>query len=179
MSSLQGTKFWLHSCPTWSLVTILTKLSQVKCGQTFCDNPQAFTLNLMFIGLCINVIVEELKTKLMSLVILFYFLCTQHVSDINISIIRSLRLCCWITTSVVLFLVHCVLAIWCGWIWVVSVLQAEAQLFGLQHGHYSNPVTPNRQHTTNREQNDGCGNSTAQLQAPVDGYINVRNMLST
>ena len=27
----------------------------------------------------------------------------QHVSDINISIIRSLRLCCWITTSVVLF----------------------------------------------------------------------------
>ena len=39
----------------------------------------------------------------MSLAILFHFLCTQHVSDINISIIRSLRLCCWITTSVVLF----------------------------------------------------------------------------
>jgi len=32
----------------------------------------------------------------MSLAILFYFLCTQRVSDINISIIRSLRLCCWI-----------------------------------------------------------------------------------
>jgi len=30
----------------------------------------------------------------MSLVILFHFLCGQHVSDINISIIRSLRLCC-------------------------------------------------------------------------------------
>jgi hypothetical protein len=28
----------------------------------------------------------------MSLAILFHFLCTQHVSDINISIIRSLRL---------------------------------------------------------------------------------------
>ena len=39
----------------------------------------------------------------MSLAILFHFLCAQHVSDINISIIRSLRLCCWITTSVVLF----------------------------------------------------------------------------
>ena len=39
----------------------------------------------------------------MSLAILFHFLCTQHVSDINISIIRSLRLCCCITTSVVLF----------------------------------------------------------------------------
>ena len=39
----------------------------------------------------------------MSLAILFHFLCAQHVSDINISIIRSLWLCCWITTSVVLF----------------------------------------------------------------------------
>ena len=63
----------------------------------------------------------------MSLVILFHFLCTQHVSDIK-SIIRSLRLCCWITTSVVLFSVRCVLEIWCGWVWWVSVLQAEAQL---------------------------------------------------
>jgi len=39
----------------------------------------------------------------MSLAILFHFLCVQHVSDINISIIRSLRLFCWITTLVVLF----------------------------------------------------------------------------
>jgi hypothetical protein len=60
----------------------------------------------------------------MSLAILFHFLCTQHVSDINISFIRSLRLCRWITTSVVLFSVRCVLEIWCGWVWVVSVLQA-------------------------------------------------------
>jgi len=60
----------------------------------------------------------------MSLAILFHFLCAQHVSDFNISIIRSLRLCCWITTSVVLFSVRCVLEIWCGWVWVVSVLQA-------------------------------------------------------
>ena len=50
----------------------------------------------------------------MSLAILFHFLCAQHVSDINISIFRSLRLC-WITTSVVLFSVRCVLEIWCGW----------------------------------------------------------------
>ena len=57
--------------------------------------------------------VEEWKTNLMSLAILFHFLCAQHVSDINIYIIRSLRLCCWITTSVVLFSVRCVLEIWC------------------------------------------------------------------
>jgi len=37
----------------------------------------------------------------MSLAILFHFLCTEHISDINISIIRSLRLCCWISKSVV------------------------------------------------------------------------------
>ena len=53
----------------------------------------------------------------MSLAILLHFLCSQHVSGINISIIRSLRLCCWITTLVVLFLVRCVLEIWCGWVW--------------------------------------------------------------
>ena len=54
-------------------------------------------MDLMFIGPCIIVIVEEWKTNLMSLVILFHvilfhFLCAQHVSDINISIIRGLRL---------------------------------------------------------------------------------------
>ena len=72
--------------------------------------------------------VEEWETNLMSLAILFHFLCAQHVSDINISIVRSLRLCWWITTSVVLFSVRCVLETWCGWFWVVYVLQAEAQL---------------------------------------------------
>jgi len=29
------------------------------------------------------------------------------------------------------------------------------------------------------EEDDQCGNSTTQLQAPDDGYINVRNMFST
>ena len=43
----------------------------------------------MFIGRCIIVIAEEQKTYLMSLAILFHFLCAQHVPDINISIIRS------------------------------------------------------------------------------------------
>jgi len=94
----------------------------------------------------------------MSLAILFHFLCAQHVSDINISIIRSLRLFCWITTLVILFLVRCVLEARCGWVGVVSVLQAEAQLcFSLQHGYHSNPATPKLQHTSNQEQYDECG----------------------
>jgi len=63
--------------------------------------------------------------SLMSLAILFHFF-AQHVSDINISIIRSLRLFCWITILVILFLVRCVLEFRCGWFGVVSVLQAEA-----------------------------------------------------
>ena len=39
----------------------------------------------------------------MSLSILFHFLCAQHVSGINISIINSLRLFCCITTLIVLW----------------------------------------------------------------------------
>ena len=58
------------------------------------------------------------------------------------------------------------------------MLQAEAVL-SPQNGHYSNPSAPNPQRTTNREQNDQCGNSTAQSQAPDDGCNNIRNMLST
>jgi len=64
----------------------------------------------------------------MSLAILFHFLCAQHVSDINISIIRSVRPFCWITTLVVLFLVRCVLEFRCGWVGMVSVLQAGCKL---------------------------------------------------
>ena len=85
-------------------------------------------------------LVEEWKTNLMSLAILFHLLCAQHVSDINISIIRSLRLCCCITASVALFSVRCVLELWCGWFWVVLVLQAEAL-------HLAKRTTPKTSHT--------------------------------
>ena len=64
----------------------------------------------------------------MLLAILFHFLCAHHVSDINISIIRSLWLFCWITTLVVLFLGWCGLQFWCGWVGVVFVLQAVVGL---------------------------------------------------
>ena len=65
----------------------------------------------MWLCVCVTTTptVDEWKNNLMSLAILFHLLCTQHVSDINISIFRSLRLCWWITTSVVLFSVRCVL----------------------------------------------------------------------
>ena len=85
----------------------------------------------------------------MSLAILFHFLCTQHVSDINISIMRSLRLCCWITTLVVLFLVRCVLGFRCGWIGEVSVLQATSACYT-----DTTPTQPHRNSNTHRTKNN-------------------------
>jgi len=87
----------------------------------------------------------------MSLAVLFHFLCAQHVADINISIIRSLRLCCWITTSV-----FCSRFVVCWRFGVVGFEKCPCcrlkLCFSLQHGHYSNPAAPNLQHTMNREQ---------------------------
>jgi len=72
-------------------------------------------------------------------------LCAQHVSDINISTIRSLRLFCCIATLVVLFLVRCVLEFRCGWFGVVSVLQASLLMcstcFGHQYIHHQELAT--------------------------------------
>jgi len=84
----------------------------------------------------------------MSLAILFHFLCAQHVSDINISIIRILQLCCWITTLAVMFLVHCVLEIRCGWVGVVSVLQVAAC------NTDTTPTQPYRNSNTHRTKNN-------------------------
>jgi len=62
----------------------------------------------------------------MSLAILFHFLCAQHVSDINISIIRSLRLFPYNYHTGRIALVRYVLEFQCGWVGVVSVLQDSA-----------------------------------------------------
>ena len=104
----------------------------------------------------------------MSFAILFHFLCAQHVSDINISIIRSLRLFRWITTLVVLFLVRFVLEFRCGWFGVVPVWQAEAVLHPAtrvppQHSHTETPA-----HIETRTHNQ-CGDTIETSQAPDDG----------
>jgi len=65
----------------------------------------------------------------MSLAILFHFLCAKHVSDINITIIRSLRLFCWI-------------------VGVVSVLQASAC------NTDTTPTQPHRNSNTHRTKNN-------------------------
>jgi len=85
----------------------------------------------------------------MSLAILFH-LCAEHVSDINIYIIRSLRLFCWITTLVVFFCDRCVLEFRCGWVGVVSVLQAEAAACNTD----TTPTQPHRKSNTHRTKNN-------------------------
>jgi len=45
-----------------------------------------YNINMLYV-------VDKWKINLMSLAILFHLLCAQHVSDINMSIFRSLRLC--------------------------------------------------------------------------------------
>jgi len=119
-----------------------------------------------------------MKTDLMSLVILFQLLCAQHVSDFNISIFRSLRLCWWITTSVVLFSVRCVLQVLLGLIFGgvrVAGWSTSASTCNTNTTKYQ--PQQNLQHTTNWEQDDRCCNSSTKSQAPEDGYIKVRNML--
>jgi len=84
----------------------------------------------------------------MSLAILFHFLCAQDVSDINTTIIRTLRLFCWTTTLIILFLVRCVLEFHCGWVRVVSVLQVEAC------NTDTTPTQPHRNYNTHRTKNN-------------------------
>ena len=124
--------------------------------------------NVMFIGPCIIAIVDEWKTNLMSLAIFFtYYVLNMFqtliypssgardcVDELPHRSSCSQFVVCW--------------SFWCGWFLVVFVLQASACK---QHQKL--------QHTTNWEQDDRCGNSSTQSRAPEDGYINVRNMLST
>ena len=67
---------------------LMSRKSNLLVGPK-CVKLITFSKVVMFIGPCIIVIVEEWKTNLMSLAILFHFLCAEHVSDINISIIRT------------------------------------------------------------------------------------------
>ena len=168
---IQPPVVWVLGMLPCRYITHLHLLPEVNKGVN-----NIFTL--MFIGPCIIAIVEEWKTNLISLYILFHLLCAQHVSDINISVFRSLRLCWWITTSLVLFSVRCVLEFllrlifggvrFAGWS-TASTCKTNTTKYQPQQ---------KLQHTTNWEQDDRCGNSSTQSQAPEDGYINVRNMLS-
>ena len=83
----------------------------------------------------------------MSLAILFHFLCAQHDSDINTSIIISLRLFYFITTLVCVLVSMCVgVSEWL--VGVVSVWQATAC------NTDTIPTQPRRNSNTHRTKNN-------------------------
>jgi len=108
----------------------------------------------------------------MSLVIkvLFHFFYAQHVSDINTSIVRGLRLFHCITTMVVW---SCFDVCWSFGVAGLGRYPCSklTQRFSLPHGYH-----PNASHTETRP-HDQCGDTMEKSQAPDDGCINVRNML--
>ena len=90
----------------------------------------------------------------------------QHVSGVNTSILRSLQLICWVISWVVL--------LWFDvcWCYVVVWLGLHTDTTPLQPYHN---VTPTH---IEPEQYNPWNNPTNKLQAPEDGCINIRNMLS-
>jgi len=86
----------------------------------------------------------------MSLRILFHFLCSQHVSDINISIHQELAtiLLNYHIGRIVLGTMCVGVSVWLGW----SGIHVAG--FSLQHGYHFNPTTPKLQHISYQEQHD-------------------------
>ena len=105
--------------------------------------------------------------------VLFHFFCAQHISDINTSIIRSLRLFYCITTLVVC---SCFNVRWsfgvAGLGWYPCSRLRPATRIPPQPSHTETPT-----HIETRT-HDQCGDTIEKSQAPDDGCINVRNMLS-
>jgi len=96
----------------------------------------------------------------------------QHVSDVNTSILRSLRHICWVVSWVVLFwfdVCWCYGVVWLWWCGVVSVCR-------LKHYH-TTPAKPQR-NTSNHSNTNHKKNSTYKSQASGDGCINIRNLFS-
>jgi len=109
----------------------------------------------------------------MSLAILSLFLCAQHVSDINTSIIRSLQLFYCITTLVVCY---CFDVCW-------SFGVAGLGWYPIGRLKPANRIPPQTSHTETPAHietitHNQCGDTIEKLQASDDGCINVRNILS-
>jgi len=97
----------------------------------------------------------------------------QHVSDVNTSILRSLRLICSVISWVVL--------LWFDvcWCYVVVSVCRLTHCFSLHTD--TTPPQPNHNVTPTHiepEEYNPWNNSTNKSQAPEDGCINIRNMLS-
>jgi len=86
---------------------------------------------------------------------LFY---AQHVSYVKTSILRSLRLICWVIS------------------WVVLLCYDACTIVPSYQSNTTHEITPTR---IVPEQYNPWNNSTYKSQAPEDGCINIRNMFSS
>ena len=101
---------------------------------------------------------------------LISLLTAQHVSDVNTSILRSLRRICCVISCVVLL---CYDVVCSGMMWYPDV--------GFSLHPDTTPPQPNHKVTPTHiepEQYNPWNNSTNKSQAPEDECINIRNMLS-
>ena len=85
----------------------------------------------------------------------------QHVSDVNTSILRSLRLIRWVTSWVVLFwfdVCWCYVAVWLWWCGIR--MQAEALVLQPAYGYHTTTAKPQRNTNTHRTRYNPWSNST-------------------
>jgi len=145
------------------LMSVVRKTHNIKV--TF------FLINLMYIGPYIIVMVEEWETNLMSLVIKFYF--TSFALNMFRTLIHPSSGAC--DFSLVSPHWSCVLVSMCvgvGLGWYPCSRLKPATLIPPQPSYTETPT-----HIETRT-HDQCGDKTEKSQAPDDGCINVRNMLS-
>jgi len=105
----------------------------------------------------------------------------QHVLNASTSILRSLRLICWVISWVVLLwfdVCWCYVVVWLGWCGVVSGCRLK---LCISLHKDTTPPQPNHTVTPTHigpEQYNSWNNSTNKSQGPEDGCTNIRNMLS-
>jgi len=118
----------------------------------------------------------------------------EHVSDVNTSILRSLRIICWVISWVVLLwfdVCWCYVVVWLGW----CGIRMQAVVLQPAYGYHITPVAciriphhpcslhtdttpsqPNHNVTPTHiepEQYNPWNNSTNNSQGPEDGCINL------
>jgi len=75
----------------------------------------------------------------------------QHVSNVSTSILRSLRLICWVISWVVFVwydVCSCYVVVWLGWCGIR--MQAEALVLQPAYGYHTTPAKPHRNTNTHR-----------------------------
>jgi len=96
----------------------------------------------------------------------------RYVSDVNTSILRSLRLMCWVISWVALIWFDVFWSYVVVWLWWCGIrMQVEALVLHTPPQPYHN-VTPTH---IEPDRYNPWNNSAHKSQAPEDGSINIRN----